>query len=264
MAQVRYTKHNDQWCISSEVPFPLPNMQAQVSKADGSSKTETVGELVARTDGRYPKYIYTIVRTAPAPVAKQQVGDLSGLLAMFNKAKEYMKFPKILLSLDSGNVVLRLSVAGPKARIPGSINVTSSLVNGDEGRDWFGRILQDGSYEPYRALGKDFVAQVTKRLQELASEPAKVAAAYGKLSGVCCFCNRALGEGKDRRSVAVGYGPDCAEHFGLPWGEKHSFVAEEVQRPERADPQFEQPELDTSDMDASLDRFLAKRNGRGL
>lgn len=45
---------------------------------------------------------------------------------------------------------------------------------------------------------------------------AEQAARFGKLWGSCVFCSRLL---TDERSVAVGYGPICAEKNGLPWGE---------------------------------------------
>lgn len=41
------------------------------------------------------------------------------------------------------------------------------------------------------------------------------AAQFGKLYGICCFCSRTL---TDERSIGVGYGPRCAERYGLPWG----------------------------------------------
>jgi hypothetical protein len=46
---------------------------------------------------------------------------------------------------------------------------------------------------------------------------AEQAARFGKLWGSCVFCSRLL---TDERSVTVGYGPICAEHNGLPWGDK--------------------------------------------
>ena len=48
---------------------------------------------------------------------------------------------------------------------------------------------------------------------------------------MCCFCNRAL---EDERSTAVGYGPICAGHFGLAWGNRPAeFAATPVARPAR-------------------------------
>jgi len=45
---------------------------------------------------------------------------------------------------------------------------------------------------------------------------AEQASAFGRLWGSCVFCSRLL---TDERSIAVGYGPVCADHNGLPWGE---------------------------------------------
>lgn len=55
------------------------------------------------------------------------------------------------------------------------------------------------------------------------------AAAYGKLSGKCMFCGLDL---TDERSMLVGYGPDCAEKHGLPWGETPAVVLGDVEAPE--------------------------------
>lgn len=44
---------------------------------------------------------------------------------------------------------------------------------------------------------------------------AEDAAKFGHLTGQCVFCARRL---TDERSIAVGYGPVCAEREGLPWG----------------------------------------------
>lgn len=47
------------------------------------------------------------------------------------------------------------------------------------------------------------------------------AAAHGHLTERCCFCGIKL---RTPESVAVGYGPDCAEQRGLPWGTKRQTV----------------------------------------
>lgn len=44
---------------------------------------------------------------------------------------------------------------------------------------------------------------------------AEQAAAFGKQHNRCVFCTRSLA---DERSRNVGYGPDCADNNGLPWG----------------------------------------------
>jgi hypothetical protein len=51
----------------------------------------------------------------------------------------------------------------------------------------------------------------------MATNPAAAGKAYGQRVGNCSFCSLPL---EDGRSVHVGYGPVCAEKWGLPWGER--------------------------------------------
>ena len=46
---------------------------------------------------------------------------------------------------------------------------------------------------------------------------AEEAGEWGRTHGQCVFCARGL---TDERSMFVGYGAICAEHNGLPWGER--------------------------------------------
>jgi len=52
-------------------------------------------------------------------------------------------------------------------------------------------------------------------LDAIEADPAKVASQHGVATGRCSFCRRLL---STKESRAVGYGPDCAETHGLPWG----------------------------------------------
>jgi hypothetical protein len=82
------------------------------------------------------------------------------------------------------------------------------------GGEYAGKITPDGSF---RAVVKgDAYHAVYNALVEFSKNPQEVAAKYGKETGVCCFCGRQL---TDERSVEVGYGPICADNWGLPWGE---------------------------------------------
>lgn len=57
--------------------------------------------------------------------------------------------------------------------------------------------------------------RITQLLKDLSQNPAGMAAAYGKLSGRCCFCASEL---TDDKSISVGYGPVCAKNYSLPYG----------------------------------------------
>ncbi|MDC7784783.1 DUF6011 domain-containing protein [Rhodoplanes sp. TEM] len=141
----------------------------------------------------------------PTPV---QVGDLSSVIALFDRAGQHLRRPAIVLNCQGlGNV--RLNVAGQRARVPGSLNVTDDGPY--ESRRFYGRIHRDGTFEPSRASAPGLVDYLIR----FARDPAGVAAEHGLMTGNCCFCRRTL---TDERSTAVGYGPTCAEHYGLPWG----------------------------------------------
>ncbi len=154
-----------------------------------------------------------------APPAAVQVGDLTAAIALFDKAKQHLKYPKVVI--QAGDVIAKLSVAGDNAKQPGAINVTSR--DGSYGdRLWYGRITKDGAFHPGKDAGR--IPNLVEYLKAFAKEPATIAAAYGKLTGHCAFCLRKL---DDERSVAVGYGPICAKRWDLAWGDKrHSFKSE--------------------------------------
>lgn len=147
---------------------------------------------------------------APTTVA---VGDMTGVLELFATARTHLKFPKVKLSVNGGKPVV-LSVAGPTAKAPGTINVTDGGKFGSN--VWYGRINTNGTWDVSKATPPETATSLAALLTAFAADPARVASAYGKKFGSCCFCAREL---TDARSVEVGYGPICAGHYALPWGE---------------------------------------------
>jgi hypothetical protein len=213
--------NGDAWGIRCDTE-QQPGAVVNVTNRAGQTKQVTLG---ARQN--LLGFVYAVADTRPQA---QAVGDLAGVLALFDKAREHLKRPAIVLAVPElappgaaniGLWTIRLSIAGDKARVPGSITVLDGERT-EEGRDWFGRILRDGTYQPSNAANGRTEA-ITARLRAFAAEPAKIAKDSARLTGRCCFCNLAL---KDERSTAVGYGATCADHFGLPWGERPAGFAE--------------------------------------
>lgn len=156
------------------------------------------------------KLIERATAPAPAPVATVNVGGFNGVIALFNAAKGHLKYPKITLSCLGKPVTL--AVAGNMSKAPGTINVMGEGKYPD--REWFGRVTPDGQWSPAKSVSAEMLTALTALLTEFSSNPAGVAKAHGKLTGNCCFCNKAL-FGEDGKSVAAGFGPVCAEHYGL-------------------------------------------------
>jgi hypothetical protein len=153
-------------------------------------------------------------RASGQPDATQgtNVGNVKGIVDLLETAAKHLKRPAIVLR--AGDFDIRLSIAGPRAKVPGSITVLSADRNGDETRDWYGRITREGEYQPSRKFEAQQTA-IGAALAAMANDPAKTAGEYGRLVGRCCFCRLPL---SDERSTEVGYGKICAAHFGLPWG----------------------------------------------
>jgi len=151
---------------------------------------------------------------APKPILQKEIGDLSGVMALFDKAKSHLKFPKIELDVPAANIAIRISVAGAQSKQPGALKVVDSNKKSNMGYAWFyGAVNVAGIWESKAKEGE----AIGSRLVEFAANPAKVAAEYGKLHGRCCFCRLPL---SDERSTAMGYGATCAKNYGLPWGDK--------------------------------------------
>ena len=141
----------------------------------------------------------------------EQLGDFDAMVALFNVAKESgLKFPKVRLD-TAGEQRIVLAVCRARSKNPGAIRVTNGMGFHDPGNLYFGQIDKSGRWLP----GRDATDEVVAILRDFAADPAGVAAAYGQRTGSCCFCGREL---TDARSTDVGYGPVCADKYGLTWG----------------------------------------------
>ena len=152
-----------------------------------------------------------VERTAQEKKQPVEIGSLDNINMLFDKAATTLKRPSIALKDDTANY--RLSVAGERSSNPGSINVTST--GSFENRTYYGRINRSGAFVPSPRV--ETPKGLVNLLRDFAADPAGVASIYGRETGACCFCSRELTDG---RSIHVGYGPVCADRFGLPWGEK--------------------------------------------
>lgn len=148
----------------------------------------------------------------------REVVSLTQIRSMIDRAAETLKVPKINLTTSEGQRV-RLSRAGDGSRRPGVIHVTDGRPYGSN--TYFGSIDFDGLW----TINPNTPDDVRALLVSFDRDPEAVATAYGRNTGSCSFCSRELTDG---RSVAVGYGPVCAERYALPWGEDRASSTVEV------------------------------------
>lgn len=145
---------------------------------------------------------------------REKIGGLEAIKALFESriAKgNFKRLPKITIGFKGKNDLyqaIRLTVAGDRAKVPGSINVVGVATG-----NWYGRILDDGTLQ--QSYKFPAPKKMIDLLKEFAADPVKVVSESGTISGHCSFCNAEL---TDERSKKVGYGPICAGHYNLPWG----------------------------------------------
>lgn len=142
------------------------------------------------------------------PAETTDVGTFKGVLDLFKTASQHLKYPKITVVVHDQEV--QLSVAGPNAKAPGTVNVTDGKPFGQN--QWFGRVHPDGKWERGHKVDDEQAEEIKTLLQEFSEHPAETAGKYGKLTGRCCFCNSGL---TDEHSTGVGFGPVCAKNYGL-------------------------------------------------
>jgi hypothetical protein len=136
----------------------------------------------------------------------EDVGDFKKVIELFAIAKQHVRYPRIVLQVNTQPIAL--SLAGQNSKAPGTVNVTDGQPFGQN--QWFGRVAADGRWE--KSEYGDENPEVRSFLRKFAMDPAGMAKEFGKLTGRCCFCNLPL---KDEKSTAAGFGPVCAKNYGL-------------------------------------------------
>jgi hypothetical protein len=135
--------------------------------------------------------------------------------ALFSTAlSNGLKSPRITFNTEAGKI--QFSLAPATGKNPGCIYVK---VDGE----YVGKILPNGTFQSVK-----FCSEVAAYLSDLNLDVVGTVKAYGHRTGNCCFCARHL---EDGRSVAVGYGPTCADNFGLPWGDVRVSSQMEIEVP---------------------------------
>lgn len=145
--------------------------------------------------------------TQPAPVSQVQV-NFQKIQDLFDLAAKKLRRVKVKLQTAQGQHLV-FSRAGANSKYAGQIIITDGGPFGNN--KFFGRVDVTGEFFATRSATQE----VCNLVKEFADDPATTAGRYGRLTGGCSFCNHGL---KDDRSVKVGYGPVCAQNFGLAWG----------------------------------------------
>jgi len=145
------------------------------------------------------------------PPMSVQLDNFSGIIDMFVKASQYLERPRIRLQYEK-NGELRPIVLTIARGFSGWVEVYPDVPTRSKK---LGSIRHDGLWLANPQLPPN--PELTEYLKKFAANPVEYAQIYARSTHRCCFCGLEL---TDLRSVTVGYGPICAEHYGLPWGQE--------------------------------------------
>ncbi len=163
-------------------------------------------------------------RENPAPpVELPATGELPKIAAFLTPVSNRLK-SGARVTFVSGPLTVVIKRAGQNSRYPGHFHVEGISGFGDT-PVYMGRISDKGHWFPSRQCA----VEVFALLDEFESNPAEHAAAYGRRTGRCAFCDLVL---DDPVSCGFGYGPHCAKNYLLPHG-KRALAAMTAKRAER-------------------------------
>ena len=131
------------------------------------------------------------------------------IFALFNRAAETLRYPAMHFRTKNGDKV-RVYLA-----TKGYIAIK---LNGK----YIGKLpAADKHIILYEYSPRFNHAELMSELEAFMEHPITEGALHGKEYGRCCFCNREL---DNEGSIFHGYGPICAEKWGLPWSAERNWL----------------------------------------
>jgi hypothetical protein len=126
-----------------------------------------------------------------------KVDQYAEIFEMLLLARKTLKYPSIRFTTEEG-IKVALSLA------------TKGYIAVKLDGEYQGKIPNKDSDLIFYPKNEE---KLKKEIEVFASFPKYQTVLHGQRTGTCCFCGRPLVE---KASVYYGYGPICAENFGLP------------------------------------------------
>lgn len=210
--------------------------QVEVTTRAGKTSTETLGPKVKTSKGWNYHTLVTARPTEPGRARWTKMGDEWAVLAPGGETGQTVTVHKangdtaeVTLGEEIGRDDVKGGIFRPARTAPKAadqaptielehgrvyatadgrfVKVAESKTGNVYGKLWVGPAWNDWEYS-----GKAILREITRTLT------ADEAAAWGHDHARCVFCSTKLAKEGDGKSVDVGYGPICAEKYGLPWG----------------------------------------------
>lgn len=131
----------------------------------------------------------------------------SKLFALFDKVKLYRKYPSLTFVTHNIQETIKIGMGND----PNILWVSNGMARSNPANKLYGKFIRT-DFIAYRNDSFDIIPI----MRELCDDPIKFGAMRGQQYKHCCFCNTEL---TSKESLFAGYGPICADNWGLPWGE---------------------------------------------
>lgn len=182
-----------------------------------------VRRLTAKAAGMLPVAAGTT--NTPKAAVETMAFSAQPLRAIFDKARESIKYPSITLpGIPIAGDKLRIYLSEQSPKYAG--HLMFKCASGDLDKLLYAVVDKEGNgtlfMYPLRKrleLGtytKEQNTALVNAIMGIAIDPLKVTKINGIKYNHCCFCGNEL---TNVSSVYHGYGPTCAENYGLPWGD---------------------------------------------
>lgn len=151
------------------------------------------------------------------PREQVKVGELDGIQKLFEKAIQN-GIPRPSIKFAVGEYIMRLAY-----HRDGRIFINRSEQN----FYWItlGYITIEGFFREYPDKRSAQPEGMFESIKELIANPSAFGRAQGQKLNWCIFCSREL---RTTDSVFYGYGPICAEKWGLEWGNAAERIKEKT------------------------------------
>lgn len=153
----------------------------------------------------------------PKPMAQIAATNMNlvKLHELFDKAKSnHIVVPRLHMQMTDGKR-FTVSAAPMTGKNPGAIYV--QLAD-----KYYGKVTRDGRFEVPNYVTR--CEELERRVAEVGENPSEAGRVHGHKLRWCMFCAREL---KTVDSLYYGYGPVCADKWGLEWGEAANRIEEE-------------------------------------
>lgn len=138
------------------------------------------------------------------------------ILDLFNNTQGKILNPRIKIPFEDGHILITVAQKAALPNFPNALYV--KYVSKDKQVNaYIGAIKKTGEFfVAGTAISDSFLSKVSRHVREINTDPSRGLAVIGKEYSYCCFCGTMI---TSQASLDVGYGPICADNWGLPWGE---------------------------------------------